>query len=135
MSLTSWLYNTRHITIMTLCAYCSFLGSISSLCSTSTMGSHQSLLALLIDVDRLHGDAVGEAKIAGQNSGLHLTCSASVCGSGCPRTSQDLTSSITGGLSKGLEPLGGHFGDTRLLPGGDAISMNPAVSTDGEDAP
>lgn len=99
------------------------------------MGNHEGLLALPIKVARLHGDATGEAKIAGQNSGLHLACSASVCGSGRPRTSQDLTGSITGGLSKCLEPLGGHFGNTRLLPGGDAISVDPAVSVDGEDSP
>lgn len=99
------------------------------------MGSHESLLALLINVAGLHADAVGEAKLAGQNSGLHLACSTSVCGSRCPRTSQDLTGSITSSLSKSLESFGCHFGDARLLPGGDSIPVNPAVSADGEDAP
>lgn len=91
--------------------------------------------ALITDVAWLHRVAAGETRITGQNSGLHLACRAGVCGSGRPRTSHELAGSTAGGLSEGFELLGGLCGDAGLLLGGDAISMHPAVSIDGENAP
>lgn len=70
-----------------------------------------------------------------ENLLILITSSACVCGSGCPSTSQELAGSITGGLGKGPEFFGGLCGDARLLNGGDAISVNPAVRGDSEDAP
>jgi len=84
--------------------------------------SHEVPLDLITVMTWLRGVAARKAKLARQDSGW-------------PRTSQELTRSIAGGLSKGLELLGGRCGDSGLPPGGGPVPVDPTVSADGEDAP